>query len=584
MTSSQRRAPTDAPSRRARRALAALVAAPLVVLPVACGPAETPRAGPVTPAGGKRPASTGGIDARALLAPDAARGVVAGAGPLAMVASDVASEGDRIGGFVEVPEGRCAAVVARSSPTIADVDLFAYEEDGDIFVSDESPDASAALVLCPPSPRRLYVAARVVSGAGILGVGVQDLPKSAADAVAKALGARGRPGSETGRLESWPGLETHVVEHRARLGSRWEDVRRVAVPVDPHAPTRVSVPIEARRCLDALAVPGDEVGSFDLTAEDPRGRVIARARDKGRERSIVLCAEEPFEATLVLRPRGTQGLVALVAGRSPVGGEAEIGERVHVDRAGATQELGAAQADLAKSLTGRTFASAKTVAKAAARVGASAAVAIDLPAGCARVDVIAGKPSGGLGVTLWDDTGTLLAEDRGAPLATLFACGPARKARVDVEAVARPGPFAVELRVDKTAPPALVAHPLAAARLLSRLEAAGERVDGSAAALARVVPLEAGKRQSVPLAVAPRGCVEVVGALDGGGAGIELRLASVDSAAGSGASAVGQGQLTRGRLVASDRLCAGSEAAAGVAEVGLRAGKADALVLVRPVP
>ena len=74
---------------------------------------------------------------------------------------------------------------------------------------------------------------------------------------------------------------------------------------------------------------------------------------------------------------------------------------------------------------------------------------------------------------------------------------------------------------------------------------------------------------------APAGqCAEVVVALDAGGAGIDLRVADAQTK---------DGEVVRARYVTSARLCAGKTPARGVAELRLDAGKADALVLVRPV-
>jgi hypothetical protein len=413
-----------------------------------------------------------------------------------------------------------------------------------------------------------------MSGAGILSVGVQRVPRAAADAVARAMNARGRPGDESGRLEAWPGLEAKVNAHRAQLGSRWEDVRRVAMPVDPHVASRVSVTVEPGRCVDVLITPSEEVPSLDVVAEDASGRVVARARDRGRDRTLLMCAAMPVELSVAVRPRGSAGLVAVVVGRSSVGGEAEISAPARIERITQTLELPDARAAHERRVSGKGFGAAKTIAIGSAKVGVRTTVPLDLPAGCARVDVVGGKPLASLGTELWDERGALLAEDRGGATATMFTCGPSRKARADVEALARPGPFAVELRADRTAPPALVANPVAAARLLGRLDAGGEVADASVAAAAKPFSLEAGKLVSVPLTVPATGCAEVVVALDVGGSGIDLRLV---------ASGARDGPVGRARYVTSDRLC-GPTVKAGTAELRLSSGKANALVLVRNVP
>lgn len=514
------------------------------------------------------------IDGKNLLSADAAKAIVAGAGKLTMIGADVASEGDRIGGFVEIPEGSCALAMARTTATISDTDLYAFEDDGDTFAADESPDAEPAVLLCPPQPRRLYVVARVMSGAGVIALGVQTVPRAAADAVARAVEARGRPGQETGRLEAWPGLESKVNAHRATLGARWEDVKRMAVPVDPHVASRVGVTVEPNRCLDVLVTPSDEVPALEVVVEDAGGRVVARARDRGRDRSLLLCSSSPLELTAVIRPRGSAGLVAVVVGRSAVGAEAELAGSVRVERVFPTLDLPDARAEHERGIAGRGFGAAKTVATGSARVGVRTSFPVELPAGCARLDVVGGKPAASIAAELWDEQGTLVSEGRGGAAAALFVCGPARRARADVEALARPGPIAVELRADKVSPPALVAEPLAAARLLGRLHASGEVTDAARAAAARPITLEAGKLTTLPLVLTPSGCLEVLVALGGGGSGLDLRLVE------QGAR---EATVTRARWVVSDRICSSNGKAAS-AELRLGSGKATALFLVRPTP
>src|SRR5262249_35006185 len=147
---------------------------------------------------------------------------------------------DRVGAFVEIPEDECLLAFSRVSPTLADADLFAYEDDGSVFAADESPEPESAILACPPHPRRLFVTARAMSGTGVLAVGVQPVPRAAADAVAKAMGARGRAGEDSGRLDAWPGLEAKFRAHRDAIGGRWEDVRRLALPASPRAASRAS--------------------------------------------------------------------------------------------------------------------------------------------------------------------------------------------------------------------------------------------------------------------------------------------------------------------------------------------------------
>jgi hypothetical protein len=541
----------------------------------ACVAAPPP---PVTPPPAAAPATTlrvltDSVDGQRWLAQGAARAIAAGAGALRVVGADVVAEGDKVGAFVDIPADECVVAFSRASPTIVDVDLFAFDDDGSAFAADESPEQEAAILVCPPHPRRLYVVGRVMAGSGVLGVGVQSVPRAAADAVARAVGARGRQGEDSGRLDAWPGLEAKIRAHREALGGRWEDVRRLAMPVSPRAASRLSASLEPGRCLAALVSPSEEVASLEVVVEDADARVIARARDQGRDRSLVLCASRAAVVTLAVRPRATPGMVAVTLSRGAPGAEPEIDARARVVHVSSSLELDAARAAAAALTAGLGYAAPTTVATGGARVGSRAAVSVDLPAGCARFDVLAGKPLVGLAAALWSDKGTLLADARAGASAALFTCGPGGHVRLDLEALESPGPFAVELRRDQAAPPALVAHPLAAARLLGRMSAGGAAADASAAASASVVALDETTRRALPITVPPGHCVEVLAALDAGGSGLDLRL--VDGA--------GESTLARARYVTSDRVCATPGGKPASVELRVLSGKAEALVVTRDV-
>ncbi len=559
------------PPRRAASALPLALA--LAAALTACSAAPPP---PLPPAAGPPPVTSLRIlsehlDAHPWLAPQAAVASAAGAGPLQILGADVVSEGDRLGAFVAIPENECLLAYTRASPTIVDVDLFAYDDDGSAFATDESPDVEAAVLVCPPHPRRLYIVARVMAGSGLLAVGVQSVPRAAEGAVAKAVGARGRPGEDSGRLDAWPGLEGRIRAHRLAIGARWDDVRRVVVPLSPRAPTRISATIEANRCLDVLATPSEEVASFDLLAEDSTARILARGRELGRDRSLVLCSATAVAITLSVRPRSSQGLAAITLGRSANFAAKEIAASARFVSVTPPGELDANRRALDAALAGKGYAAAKSVATGTARVGSRTSVSLDLPAGCARLDVIAGRPLADVAATLWDDKGAMIADTRGGAGATIFACGKGGAARLDLEALESPGPFAVELRKDHTAPALLVAHPIAAARLLERMGAGGDPGGASAAASATLVALDPGQIKTFPIAVPASSCVEVIAALDGGGTGVDLRVTALGA----------DGTITRSPDVAGDRLCAGSTPIVGAYELRLGAGKADALVITR---
>ncbi len=543
---------------------AAVVA--LVLAQGACGPPPPCGAAPAPPglAAAQTPA---GVDE--LLGETARLARAAGASELTVIASALGTEGDRAGAFLTTTKDKCLVVIARGSKGIGDVDLFVFQDDGSTLVADESSSDQAAVVVCPTTGERVYVSARVASGGGVFAVGAHEVAPERVVAVARAVGARAL-GEESGRLESWPGLEPKVVARRRALGSTWEDVRRFAAPVDPRAPTRTTVTIEARRCLDVLVVPSDDVASLEVVAETEDGRIAARAQGDGRDRVMVLCSELGEVVTIAARPRASAGMAAFVIGRSPVGAAPEIARSQTIDRVAQVLPVEGARAALAKELD-LSWGKAKEVGQGTAKVGSRATLPVKLAEGCSRLDVIAGAPLGPVTAALWDDAGRLLAEATGALRATLYACGKARDVRLDVESRGRVGPFGVDLRLWAEKLPELLRAPAAAARLLDRVVGA----EGTAPAgveAARGVDLAADTLHTSSFIVAPSSCSEVVVTLDAGGSGVDLRL--IDEASGDDV-------IGRGRTSASQRICAGNTPRRARVEISVDSGPAKALVLIR---
>ncbi|HZO11616.1 MAG TPA: hypothetical protein VFB62_00105, partial [Polyangiaceae bacterium] len=377
----------------------------------------------------------GALDATRFLEPTAQRARAAGAGPLDPIAALVVSEGEQIGSFVEVRTDRCVLVLARAGGSVRDVDLFVYSDGGDRLASDEAPEPDAAVIVCPPHPRRVYVAARIMVGTGMLAVGVMPVPPPRSDAVARAVGARGRPGDDTGKLAAWPGLERKVRERRKGLGSSWDDIRRVAMHVDPQAPGAVSVPIEARRCLDVLITPSEQVRSVDATVLNEEGRVVARGRPPGRDRTFVLCSATDETLTILVRPRMSSGLVAVIIGRSPPGAAVELGDGSVIDAVSPIAPLPKALERHA-ARTARLPA-ARELGRSQLEVARPSSMPIALGRGCTRIDAVGGEPLGSFTAELWSDQGERLSHARGGEVATLFHCGQAAKARIELAASER---------------------------------------------------------------------------------------------------------------------------------------------------
>jgi hypothetical protein len=465
---------------------------------------------------------------------------------------------------------------ARGSLGVEDLDLYAYADDGTILAADEATDPQPALVICPPHPSRAYIVARVVGGRGVAAVGVHTLPTNVAAQVGKALGARGRPGEELGRAEAWPGLDDKVSEHRRRIGARWEEVRRVAVQADARAATRISASLEAGRCLDVYVVPGEEFAQLDVTVYDGDDRVMVRAPAFGRDRAAVLCSPVPMPVSVELRPHAGQGLCAVVLARSAVGGERELAAPVYVHRVAPDAELAIERAERARRLRVLGYSEPSLIGTGTADVGRRLSFALALPDGCARIDVVGGRPLAGVTADVWDNASNLLATGASGDGPTLFVCGKSGRGRIDLEALNRPGPIAVEMRRESGAQPALVTHPLAAGRLLAALHGRSEPVTAGAATGVKVLSLDTTSMRTFDIEVPDSRCGEIVAALDGGGSGIDMRL--LDAPSGE------EYALERGRLLVQSHVCASGRTRTFRGELRLSAGRADALVVMRLAP
>ena len=153
---------------------------------------------------------------------------------------------------------------ARASSTVEDLDLAAFSEDGTPAAVDDAPDPHPTLLVCPPHPSRVYLAAVAASGEGLVAVGAQLVPAALSSVVGKAMNAHGTRAASTRAAEAWPGLDDHVRQHHAAIGGKWEIVRKVAIAVDARMPSVVALPLEPDGCTDALVVADDDVGALEI--------------------------------------------------------------------------------------------------------------------------------------------------------------------------------------------------------------------------------------------------------------------------------------------------------------------------------
>src|SRR6185437_11298992 len=94
---------------------------------------------------------------------------------------------------------------------------------------DEAPDPRPAILLCPPHAPRVYVAAHVANGEGLVGVAAHLVPRDRAADVGRALSAHSAFGGGPRPADGFGGLDDRVRAHRAALGGTWEEFRKVAV-------------------------------------------------------------------------------------------------------------------------------------------------------------------------------------------------------------------------------------------------------------------------------------------------------------------------------------------------------------------
>ena len=474
----------------------------------------------------------GQISASTLFGDVPARASRLGAGPLAVVVSGEAVEGERMGGFVELPADTCVLAYGRASSSIDDLDLAAFDDDGNPLAVDQGKDPKPTLLLCPPQPARVYLGAFVVTGMGWVGVGVQSLPKERAEEIAGAFGAHGALGEGGRTADAWRGLDDHARAHRQALGGEWEEFYTRALAIDSRAPAAVNLPVEADQCVDAVIVPGDEVQLLEVEAVDDAGRVVARAREGGNDRTLTVCSPIPFNGSLLVRPHVGRGLAAVVLARTRASTARDLTAKPEVLWEAASAPLASAVTERSDLLGREGYGPARSTTNGTLTLGHRASLRLDPsgpPGSCTRLDVVAGAPLSLLDARAWADDGALLAADEGAWSATLFTCGHG-KGHVDLETRGRPGPFALMARPERWHDPVFAAHPLAAGRMMTRASDGGTRILPGVPISARALSLDADHLVAWTETVPPSGCLYVSAGAEGDGGGLELR--AFDAATG----------------------------------------------------
>jgi hypothetical protein len=163
----------------------------------------------------------------------------------------------------------------------------------------------------------------------------------------------------------------------------------------------------------------------------------------------------------------------------------------------------------------------------------------------------------------------LLASGEASSSLALFACARER-ARLEIEARGRPGPFAVTVRSERWNDAAFAAHPLAASRMLARAAAGPDMLLDGKAGPARELSLDATRTVAFTEPIPPGRCLRVTAGAQGDGAGIEIRAFE---------GADGEIDRSEAAHAASVRACAPSDSARNVRfEMRASAGRMDAVV------
>jgi len=519
----------------------------------------------------------GSLQAAPLLGDLPQRASRLGAGPLAIVASGPMSEGERLGAFVDIPQDACLLAYGRASGSLEDIDLAAFAEEGNPVAVDEGPDPKPTILLCPPHPSRVYVAAHAASGEGLCVVAAQLVPKERAPEIGRAVGARGSVGGPPRTPEAWPGLDDLVRTHRGAVGGTWDEQRRVAIAVDTRAVSAVAFAVEENGCTDALVVPDEDVAVVDVDVLDGEGRLVGRAKDGGPARSVTVCSPIALSGSLQVRPHVGRGLVAVVVAKTKSGGARDLLTRPEVAWVAPAQPLDATRAARNAVLAKAGYAAPTSTQAGQLQLGRRATVPVELTsaAGCTRIDVVAGAPLALVEAAVWDDAGSLLASNEGAGDATLFACGKG-KARVDLGTRGRPGPYAVLTRAERWRDPAFTAHPLAAGRMLARAAVGPQAVHEGGAGTVRHTVLDS-THQFMQSATIPAGqCLRIAIGVEGEGTGLEARL--FDTATSE------EIDRSHAQNAASLRGCATTSARPIRYELRATAGKLDAVIGERTTP
>jgi hypothetical protein len=489
----------------------------LALCTLACsGRLEAPRA-----SAGRLVARQGEARAERMLEPLRRKAAAAGAGPMTVIGVAIARANDQLGGFVERLDPRCVLALARPGRGLQKVELYVFAEDGRMLGVAQSRDGQAALMVCEPQVKRLYVAARIVRGRGLLALAVQAVVASKADAVARAVKAAGYVAGAGSALERRAQGQRRAAARRAALGIPFRLRKQTSLPLHGDAESVLSLRLGAGRCLHAAAVQQAGLGVIRMRLLAESGRVVARGQETEGASWLLLCSAQGGEFSLQLRGAVGRSRVWVELAESNVGAATELANRSWFDAAGGLFDLKTAMKRYRRRLASSPLEGVGKTLKIALKPGRLHVHELKLPAGCRRIDTVASAPLGSLKAELWTTSGRRLDRVVGFEQSSLFDCGVATTRRLELRTLDAGATVAVVVRVEPKPAAPLLKYPAATRRLWRKLEEVSGRLSPFRLRSSRSFAVPPQAERTVDIHVPVKSCVRLAVASEG--APLQLR-------------------------------------------------------------
>ncbi len=457
---------------------------------------------------------------------DARLAEAAGAERASMIIAEAGAVGDRFTKVVDIDDSSCLLIMARSSERIADIDLYAYAEDGVLIAVDDRPDASPALLICPPHPRHIYVTARIAIGQGVLAVGVQRVPVDKAHRVRMAMHLAAHPVASEAINAIQPDADERLVAHHKVLRGQWTAIAQSTLAVDYRIPTVLGLAIDPGTCVDVLVLTPTTLSGLDVELLDESGRTVGRSVEAEQDESIVACAENRRNVALQFRPHDGIGTVLVLVSRGSLGSGRAVEQALELTEGVDLEQLAKRVHDENRAMRAEP---PQVVARMALVRGQQQRITTRIESGCVRFDVFAGAPSLGVHVRAYSADDELLSNNGGAQYFPLVACARGLVTLV-VEAQIRGGPVTVEKYPEALPSAVASSHPRAIARLFQKAWHLGLVKSLAEFDVIETIALRDKKQWDRNVSVNVGKCVDAFVSLDGDSAGVSLNWTDSNSA------------------------------------------------------